>query len=360
MLIQAIPPTHYPAPVQAVVQPAARPAQLKQPAQPTQTLPSRDHLRLSVNSNPVLRTPNALFGAAPVIPTPVQGISTGVVTLDLLSLNVFGLPKPLGKNITERSAVIGSTLGRYDIAGLQETFSKDTREIGKMMALNGTNYQSHKPKHRRLINSGLEIFSKHPILTRDFKPFRYGTDSDALAGKGVAFVRVQVPGVGPVDIYDTHYQANNDKPMPWYKKAAKKVSSMVMPGYDKSHEEIRLHDNQVLGELMKKHDQGYPTFVMGDFNTVETSEVYRDIVTRLGLTDSFRELNPTAPGFTSDGPANPIKKSNSQKRIDFIFYRPGKDIDVKAVMSQVAYNKPGEFVSDHFGVHTRFELVKKQ
>lgn len=356
MLIQALPPTHYPAPV------------LVQPQTTTQTTMPADSLRLAIQPEQsldaaihktiTLRLPSALFAEIPISLASTQDISSGTVSLDLLSLNVFGLPKPIGKNIAERSAVIGSTLGRYDIAGLQETFSKDTRAIGNMLASKGAQYQSHKPTHHRVINSGLEMFSKHPIIKRDFKAFRLGTDSDALAGKGVAFIRVQVPGIGPVDVYDTHYQANADNPMPWYKKAAKKVSSMILPGYDKSHEAIRMHDNQILGELIKKHDKGYPTFVLGDFNTVETSAVYRDLVERLGLKDSFRELNPTAPGFTSDGPANPIKRGKSQKRIDFLFYRPGKDVDVKPVLSQVAYNKPGEFVSDHFGVHTRFELKK--
>lgn len=356
MLIQALPslPPQLPAP--AALQ---RQFRTEQAIAPTAV---QDQLKLAAlpGSALSLKPPAQLFGQ-PAQPTaPVLPPVAGKVSLDLLSLNVYALPKPIGKNISERAAVIGSTLGRYDIAALQETFSRETGAIATALAVSGAaKYQNFKPSDHRFTNSGLQIFSKYPIIARDFAPFRLGTDSDALAKKGVAFTRVEVPGVGPVDVYDTHYQANGTHEEPWYKDVARKAVSLVLKGFDQPHEKLRLHDNQVLAELVAKHDKGYPVFVLGDFNTKETTVVYKDLITRLGLTDSFRALHPDAPGYTSDGPANPIKGGKSQSRIDFIFYRPGKSVDVKPVLSQIAYNKPGEFVSDHFGLHTRFELVKK-
>ena len=93
--------------------------------------------------------------------------------------------------------------------------------------------------------------------------------------------------------------------------------------------------------------------------TNDNSPIIPELIQALGLKDSFRELHPDDPGYTSDGVLNPIKGGKSRSRLDYILYRPGKDVDVRPVLSQLAYNKPGEYVSDHFGLHTRFELVKK-
>lgn len=310
-----------------------------------------------LNWSPLL--PLNTVGALSQAMNPTQTAVAGEVTLDLLSYNVFGLPKPLGKNITERSTVIGATLGKYDIIGLQETFSRDTKAIGQKLAATGASYSNFKPTAKRVIGSGLEIFSKYPIAETDFQPFRYGSHADALSKKGVAFSRVNVPGIGFVDIYDTHYQAEDDHPKSTFQKAVSKLASLIFPGFDMSYTAIRQHDTQVLADLMRKHEQGYPTFVMGDFNDGDNTSIYATLLQKLGVKDSFREVNPTAPGHSYDGPANPLTESKTQERYDYIFYKPGKNVDVKAVHSELAYNKEGLFMSDHFGVTTRFVLKPK-
>ena len=47
--------------------------------------------------------------------------------------------------------------------------------------------------------------------------------------------------------------------------------------------------------------------------------------------------------------------------MDYIFYRDGQHLDLKPIQSQVVFDKPveGLFVSDHYGVHTRFQLLPK-
>ncbi|MBT9545413.1 MAG: endonuclease/exonuclease/phosphatase family protein [Candidatus Sericytochromatia bacterium] len=322
--------------------------------------------QLQLSSHARLQAPDLLFlpRLQPhILPAPTQP-TVGKISLDLLSLNVFALPKPVGKNIAQRSAVIGATLGRYDIAALQETFSGDTRAIGETLAATyaGPNYQTYRPSERRLGTSGLQVFSRYPIVAKDFKGFVYASDEDALAKKGVMFTRIQVPEVGPVDIYNTHYQANGDKELPWHQKALRQAANLIFPGMTMPHEALRRHDNEVLISLMQKHDQGYPTFVLGDLNAKDGSPIVPELMAALGLKDSFRELHPSDPGFSSDGERNPIKAakgSKSRSRLDYILYRPGKDVDVRVTQSALAYDTPGEFVSDHFGVHSRFELSKK-
>lgn len=353
MLTQALPPTP-PRLSPLVIQrqaaaPAVRSDQLQLAGQILKVPLPRSHPAAGM----ALQQPLSASASAP-LPGP------GKVTLDLLSLNVFSLPKPVGQNIAARSVQIGSTLHRYDIAALQETFSGDTRAIAETLAARGAAYQNYKPMDHRLGTSGLQIFSKYPIVARDFQGFYFSTDEDALAKKGVAFVRLNVPGIGFVDVYDTHYQANGDKALPWFKDLLRKAVGVVLPGATMPHDAIRMHDNQVMVEMVRKHDQGYPTFVMGDFNAADNTPVIPALREALQLHDSFRELHPQDPGFSSDGELNPIKGGgHSRKRLDYILYKPGRHVDVRPILSELAYNQPGEYVSDHFGVHTRFELVKK-
>lgn len=287
----------------------------------------------------------------------------GTVSLDVLSLNVYGLVKPIGKDIKVRATRIGKSLGGYDIVGLQETFSRETNSIYETARKNGLNFNRFKPKNRFLTNSGLTTLSKHPIIKSDFQPFLYATHADALAKKGVTFNRINVPGVGPVDFYNTHYQAGGMKQNTFFQKLMVKLGSFFMPGFNLDANLIKNHDNQMLIKFVKDNDQGYPIFITGDFNTRDDNSRYFNLIRELNIKDSYREANPNDPGYTSDGKLNPLKgNKNSRSRIDYVFYKPGEFIDVNVDHSRVAFNQAidGRFVSDHFGVHTKFKLFPKQ
>lgn len=283
------------------------------------------------------------------------------LTVDVLSLNTFGLPKPVGKDIAERHLRIGKSVGEYEIVGFQETFSKDSKNLAKGAALAGLSFNIYAPAEQRLLTSGLTTFSAYEIVESDFKPFQYSSHADALAEKGVSFSRVKIPGVGLVDVYNTHFQAMKDKADGPVDRFLLKATSWVIPGFDMPRDEIRAHDVQVLLDLIKEKDQGNPILVLGDFNTQDKQPVY-DLLVKAGLKDSFNEANPRDPGYTSDGKTNPYKSNpDNRKRVDYVFYRPGKETEVKVVSSKLAFNQAveGMFVSDHYGVHTRFEFAAK-
>ncbi len=282
---------------------------------------------------------------------------------DVLSLNIYALPAPLGKNIADRAERVGESLREYEIVGLQETFSKDSRYVAKGVASAGISVERYEPTQRRLLTSGLTTLSTYDIVETDFKAFTYASHADALAEKGVSFTRVRLPEGELLDVYNTHFQAMRDKADAPHEKLGLKIMSLLFSGYDMPRDDIRAHDAEVLKAFIEEKDAGHPVIITGDFNTQEHQELYQTLKNDLGVSDSFRELNPEAPGYTSDGKTNPYKDNpDKRKRVDYIFYRGGKSFDLKPVSSQVVFDEPvdGMFVSDHYGVHTRFQLTPKK
>lgn len=317
-------------------------------------------------SRPFVRVQSVDDAAKDAVQKPVKAINpatkqlTAPITLDVLSLNTYALPAPLGKNIAARSQRIGAALQGYHIVGLQETFSKDSRYLAVGTDSAGISVERHAPTERRLLNSGLTTLSQYEIVDRDFRPFQYASHADALAQKGVSFTRIRLPEGQLIDVYNTHFQAMKDKANSPHEKLGLKIMGLLFSGYAMPRDEIRAHDAEVLQKLIAEKDQGHPVIVTGDFNTQESDPLYSALKTASGLSDAFRELNPEDPGYTSDGQTNPYKSNpDNRKRVDYIFYRDGKALNLTPLQSEVVFDKAidGLFVSDHYGVHTRFQLT---
>jgi endonuclease/exonuclease/phosphatase family metal-dependent hydrolase len=256
------------------------------------------------------------------------------VTLDLATLNTWGKPGILGKDQKNRFARIAVAVKPFGIVTMQETFTGYTDAMAKA---SGFPYVKRTDNGSFLhLNAGLLTLSRYRILETDFGKFQQATDFDRFANKGVLFTRLDVPGLGPVDLYNTHYQSVQSD------KAAK----------------IRLHDNAVLEALVKKHSAGYPAFVMGDFNMKPDSPEYTDLKARLKFRDTHLEVNPTDPGYTAM-PENPYRKDDSHpKRIDFVFVLPVAGHTVTPTLCEVTFKEPvdGKVLSDHYGLHARFTV----
>jgi endonuclease/exonuclease/phosphatase family metal-dependent hydrolase len=286
---------------------------------------------------------------------------TKTFTLDVLTLNTYLLttPIPLGQKIPERSARISKSIQSHDIVSLQEAFFNGSKKIAEDNKKEYP-YQNRQTKEKSITNSGLTTLSRYKITERDFKPFSFSAGTDALAHKGILFTRLQAPGFGYIDVYNTHYQAGHgfdDKK--WYTPLYK-----LLPNYtDKiSKNDIKMVSNMDFERFFQKHDKGYTSIFMGDFNFSEDSDLYADLVKRLNLKDSFRVKNPDDPGYSSDGVLNPYKHDNNRSRIDFIFYRPGKNQQVDVLGSRLSHTKPinGMFVSDHFGVNSKLKITETE
>jgi endonuclease/exonuclease/phosphatase family metal-dependent hydrolase len=268
------------------------------------------------------------------VPIPAQ-LKDSTAELKVLTYNVWGLPSLLGTDRKARFERLGQTLNDYDIVTLQETFSNDIEVLRK---------STRFPYHLRWNNtglrmgSGLYVLSKYPIIRNEFRQFGNCTVADCLARKGVLFTRIDHPTMGAIDVYTTHYQAED-------KAVAQKVRIE--------------EDNKVLQEFISQNNSPYPTIITGDFNSVPDFPEYNDLNRRLpNLLDAWRDAHPTEPGYTSD-PSNLYKAGKDQgTRLDYIFVLKQNTYKTTIQEAKLTHNKPveGYFLSDHFGVSAQIKF----
>ncbi|MDB5100832.1 MAG: hypothetical protein JWM80_5253 [Cyanobacteria bacterium RYN_339] len=252
------------------------------------------------------------------------------IALTLCTYNTWGKPGVLGTDQIHRFGLIGPAIRPYDIVNLQETFTDQWHQIE---AASGFPFQHHESNEDRLhLSGGLYSLSKFPIVRHDAVQFTQGATWDRFAHKGVLFVRLQVPGLGRLDVYNTHYQA------------------------ERAYGAIRIHDNEVLAAFVKAHDEGNPTLLMGDFNMLPGSPEHLDLVQRLHPIDAWATAHPNDPGFTST-PANPnVERDDRPERIDYIHVLPGPRCKITVEDARLAFTDP--VMSDHYGVTARIRFSR--
>lgn len=279
-----------------------------------------------------------LAGCGAAVPG-LQGAPSGnlaarqaAVTLDLLTYNTFGLPAPFGKSLADRFSSMPAALEGHDFVGLQETFSGEARRLMESKAY-PYKYRQDQGSFFHPMNSGLTVLSRYPFKTVKFRPFGSCQTTDCFSNKGVLFARVDVPAIGPVDIYNTHYQAHTPYTLQ------------------------RIENNRMLVEFVRQHDEGYPTFLLGDFNFLEDEDEYGNLQERIGPWDLFRLKNPGDPGF-SWHPANPWGDGKGEpERLDYVFWLPNRNYGLDILEAEVVHKaRP---LSDHYGVRARVNLTRK-
>ena len=137
-----------------------------------------------------------------------------------LSLNLFLRPPPISTNETDykdaRTRYFSSVfLCRYDIICLQEVFSAlSTRRkkiIEKAFEQN-FRYIAESPDPPLLsgclLDCGLLILSKYPIIEQNFFPFSESLHPDRAAFKGVLYAKIQVNNV-IFNLFTSHLQSKH-------------------------------------------------------------------------------------------------------------------------------------------------------
>ena len=139
--------------------------------------------------------------------------------IKLLSYNIFMRPPPVKNKAddfkTERLEDIVRELHNFDIVCFQESFG--LASIRKKALISYAErlgffffYKSPEPSFFSpfLIDGGLLILSRFPIIKSDFENYRSRQDSDGLPMKGIAYTKLLIDNTKYLHLFTTHTQAS--------------------------------------------------------------------------------------------------------------------------------------------------------
>jgi endonuclease/exonuclease/phosphatase family metal-dependent hydrolase len=202
--------------------------------------------------------------------------------IKILSWNIYMLPgvvKIKGKE--ERAEAIGEMLknSEYDIIVFQEAFHRGARNKIYSSLKEKFPFQTG-PANQKLIscktNSGIWIFSKHPIVSSHSIIFKNKSGIDAFSRKGGLIAEIMIDNV-PIQIAGTHLQNSgqawirqsqcvefyNRLLKPFYREDVPQVVCGDFNINKKSEEEygfmiqtLRATDGQLLGTQQHTYDRG--------------------------------------------------------------------------------------------------------
>lgn len=152
------------------------------------------------------------FAKSPLLASPPAPL-TKPLTLKIVTFNIQDT-WVVGSNRPERMRAIGEIVGRMDpdVVGFQEAFIDKERKI-LLDALAGSRLAYSQYFASGTLGSGLLIASAFPIKEAWFHRYAAANEwykvweGDWWAGKGAGLVRLELPGGGNLDFYDTHAQA---------------------------------------------------------------------------------------------------------------------------------------------------------
>jgi endonuclease/exonuclease/phosphatase family metal-dependent hydrolase len=263
----------------------------------------------------------------------------------VLSYNVWGLPGVLLQK-GRRIPLIPREISRIDadVVAFQETFHASTR---RLMSIPGYPFVAVGPgKSAGRTSSGLMIASKWPIVRSEKMVFDRCSGTDCLANKGALLTRLDVDGVGEVDVVATHLNAAGG-------------------------DSLRSQQLAQILELVARESGDRPVILAGDFNFHSESDPYYDLSVDEGYRDSFAEYRDARPelspmewfGFTFDPDRNlnlkleaPFRRGD---RLDYIWVKDHGRTETRVKRSGLVLDRQvsGMHLSDHFGVRTDFEIL---
>jgi endonuclease/exonuclease/phosphatase family metal-dependent hydrolase len=238
------------------------------------------------------------------------------------------LPAPLlrhGERFERLPAAVGAL--DADVVLIQEAFTEKAHALAREAGYRYSAWGRDRSFLR--FSSGLLILSKHPITATATMTFKACGGFDCFSRKGAQYARIEVPGFGPLDVFNTHLNANG-------------------------HQWARAGQARELLSFVRRYSTGAPAIVGGDFNC-EPSRLPASVVKHFG------KLAATMPGeFTQDSLLNPyLKSSGPRRRIDYLFLLDGASSGWEAASSTLLFDgsQGSPVLSDHFGVRVSAGLL---
>lgn len=270
--------------------------------------------------------------------------------LRVLSLNVWGLPPPVGSDVSERLHRIARRLPDLDVdvVVFQEVWTEESRAT--LLSAGHTAGLGESWQHGSALGgSGLLALSRLPIRSTRFTPYRLCglpqrvTHGDFYGGKG--FVRLDVEFAGElVAIFGTHL-----------------IARYTAVGEVDEYEAHRAGEVIELAAAVREVET--PVVAIGDFNILEDSPEYRILLGLTGLVDAAAALGTRQDTVMRENAYRAADGQSKGSRIDYGFTRSGVARSAEAVTFRRVLDEPIEIAgkpaaySDHAGLLAEIRLA---
>lgn len=273
----------------------------------------------------------------------------------LMSYNINGLPWPLKANkapLFDEMARVLQTARAQGTAphvlvvqeGFRGNVTKFVENAGYKYIQKGPNSQQRRNgsgPSKAVLNSGLFILSDYPIVQTDFTV--YGSDCsgwDCFANKGILYAQINVPGIGLVDIFDTHFNcvaSSGTKP--------EKV-------YAAQLNQLKIASDFVNSKISTTR----PALFGGDFNIKDASPIYNNMLVAMQPMFNVGQFCKTYPASCELGEGTVLE--DILFTTDHEYYKSGGGITV--VPFYAAKNMTSRLgdreLSDHPGLLVKYKF----
>ena len=307
-------------------------------------------------------------------------------SLKVLTLNIFLRPPFVKTNSSDHknprlNYFIQNCMQSYDLICLQEmfaSFSSRKEKLKKAAREMGFFYMAESPNpgwlEGSLVDGGLLVLSKYPIVQTDFETYSDSMDTDSLSQKGCLYTQVSVD-TKTFHVFSTHMQAS--------------YSTSNFQKY-RSYRNVRRTQLQEIRRFMdhKASEKG-TVLLLGDLNIdaraeskprvfsedIDYQDEYAESMSilsgegRVKLRDIMRERYGESPSTYGrvDEKGQPLERvltaprvQNSDESIDYVLLfgeiEEGTQIDFEQteVVPFYVENQPFTQMSDHAGLQALF------
>jgi endonuclease/exonuclease/phosphatase family metal-dependent hydrolase len=271
------------------------------------------------------------------------------VKLRFLTLNVWGLPWPVGTDVPQRIAAIGDALPGLapDVAAFQEAWTADTR-VALARAGSSAGLVHAFPDPEGPGQGGLLLLSRHPLRDARFVPYTLNgfperiDHADYWGGKG--YVAVEVGSADDAFAFvATHMHA--------------RYAERALDPY------VGHRMAQVVELAAALRALPGPLVAVGDFNFEERYEEHTVLTGLTGLADVARALDRREDTVRWEGSVvRPLGRGGA--RVDYAFCRNGRGASLRPLSIERVLDRTVGIAgrttnySDHAGLLLELELAR--
>jgi endonuclease/exonuclease/phosphatase family metal-dependent hydrolase len=260
-------------------------------------------------------------------------------TLNILSMNVYMLPKPIKWSLqAERTQAIANQLenSNYDFIFFQEAFMPSFREEITKKLKGQYPYSYYLDKDGGFLiffGSGLFVLSRYPMNVLEHVYFKDCGSFDCLAAKGSFLFESTLPSGKTIQFSTTHQQAGPE------------------------NREIRLKQFVQIKALMAKHYKKDVTqFLIGDLNVDYLEPEYKEGLTIMGM----KNAQLVGPIRTTNARTNDCYDTPTRKMwIDHVWMDQNVKSDkLEMQVKDFSFDYKGKSCpsSDHHGMESKISF----